>query len=49
MSRIIRNGAIVDDDWQLFTLSDGETPQAVALPAGRRCCRWRFGWRGAKS
>jgi uncharacterized protein (DUF934 family) len=35
MSRIIRNHAIVDDDWQLLTLTESESPQAVALPAGR--------------
>lgn len=34
MSRIIKHGQGVDDDWQLLTLSDGATPESLALPAG---------------
>ena len=34
MPRIIRNTSIVEDDWQVLTLAEGETPAAVALPAG---------------
>jgi uncharacterized protein (DUF934 family) len=34
MPRIIRNTSIVDDDWQVLTLAEGETPATVALPAG---------------
>ncbi len=33
MSRIIKNGAIVDDAWVVFKLGEGETPATVALPA----------------
>ena len=33
MPRIIKNEQIVDDNWQLLTLGEGETPAAVALPA----------------
>ena len=31
MSRIIKNGRIVDDTWQVLKLADGETPESVAL------------------
>ena len=31
MSKIIRNGRIVDDAWQVLRLAEGETPEAVAL------------------
>lgn len=34
MARIIRNGAAVDDSWQVLDLAEGETPETVALPAG---------------
>lgn len=33
MPRIIRNEQIVDDNWQVLTLAEGETPASVALPA----------------
>lgn len=32
MTRIIKNGSIVDDSWTIFKLAEGETPGAVALP-----------------
>lgn len=31
MSRIIKNGRIVDDAWQVLKLAEGETPESVAL------------------
>ena len=34
MPRIIRNGSVVDDDWQLLRLAEGETAASVVLPAG---------------
>ncbi|MEF8721407.1 MAG: DUF934 domain-containing protein [Candidatus Accumulibacter phosphatis] len=33
MPRIIKNTQIVEDHWQVLTLAEGETPEAVALPA----------------
>ncbi|MBL8396404.1 MAG: DUF934 domain-containing protein [Candidatus Accumulibacter sp.] len=33
MPRIIKHHQIVDDPWQILTLTDGETPGTVALPA----------------
>lgn len=35
MARIIKNGDIVQDDWTTLQLAEGETPESVALPAGR--------------
>ena len=32
MSRIIKNRQIVDDTWNVLKLSEGETPESVALP-----------------
>ena len=32
MPRIIRNNAIVEDDWQVLTLAEGDTPESIALP-----------------
>lgn len=32
MPKIIKNGRIVDDAWQVLKLAEGETPEAVALP-----------------
>lgn len=34
MAKIIKNGAVQDDAWQLIRLAEGETPQDVALPNG---------------
>lgn len=36
MRKIIKDKAIVSDDWNLLKLADGETPDAVAVPAGRQ-------------
>ena len=33
MPRLIKNGQIVDDAWQIVTLADGETADRVVLPA----------------
>ncbi|RDE50911.1 MAG: DUF934 domain-containing protein [Candidatus Accumulibacter meliphilus] len=33
MPRIIKNTQIVEDHWQVLTLAENETPEAVALPA----------------
>jgi uncharacterized protein (DUF934 family) len=32
---IIKNRAVVQDDWQLLKLEDGDTPESVAIPAGK--------------
>ncbi len=32
MPKIIKNDRIVEDDWQVLKLAEGETPEAVALP-----------------
>lgn len=34
MARIIRNGAAVDDGWQILELAEGETPATVKLGDG---------------
>ena len=34
MARLIKNGAVMDDGWTTLALAEGETPEAVALPAG---------------
>jgi len=34
MAKLIKNRSIVDDTWTLLTLAEGDTPDAVALPAG---------------
>ena len=34
MSRIIRNGEVVDDIWSVLTLAEGETPESVVVPEG---------------
>lgn len=33
MPRIIRNNRVVEDDWQVLRLAEGETPASVVLPA----------------
>ena len=35
MAQLIKNGALVADDWQILALAEGETPEAVALPTGK--------------
>jgi len=34
MAQLIKNGAVVADTWQTLILAEGETPEAVTLPAG---------------
>ncbi|HEY0665628.1 MAG TPA: DUF934 domain-containing protein [Gallionella sp.] len=34
MTRLIKNGNIVSDEWKTLTLAEGETPQSVRLPVG---------------
>lgn len=34
MARIIKNGTVIDDPWQIIRLAEGESPQSVNLPAG---------------
>lgn len=36
MRKIIKDKAIVSDDWSLLKLAEGETPEAVAVPAGKQ-------------
>ncbi len=35
MAKVIRNGRIVADDFEVLRLAEGETPETVALPAGK--------------
>jgi uncharacterized protein (DUF934 family) len=35
MAKIIKNGQIQADDWQVLRLAEGETPEAVAIPAAK--------------
>ena len=34
MSKLIKNGRIVNDAWKTLTLAEGDTPQSVRLPVG---------------
>ena len=34
MAKIIKNGTVHDDAWQVLRLAEGETPQSVTLPEG---------------
>lgn len=34
MAQLIKNGALVADDWKTLILAEDEAPEAVALPAG---------------
>ncbi len=34
MTKLIKNGQIVDDAWQILKLSEGETAESIALPEG---------------
>jgi uncharacterized protein (DUF934 family) len=36
MRKIIKNKVIVSDDWNVLKLAEGETPDAVTVPAGRQ-------------
>lgn len=35
MPKIIKDKAIVTDDWNVIRLAEGETPQSVSVPAGK--------------
>lgn len=35
MAKIIKNGQIRADDWQVLRLAEGETPEAAVIPAGK--------------
>ena len=35
MREIIKDKTVVQDDWQLLRLQEGEAPESVAVPAGR--------------
>lgn len=35
MAQLIKNGALIADDWQILELAEGEAPEAVVLPAGK--------------
>ena len=35
MREIIKDKAVVTDDWTVLKLAEGETPEAVAVPAGK--------------
>lgn len=35
MSKVIKNGRIVNDDWQILTVAEGEEAAALSVPAGR--------------
>lgn len=34
MAQLIKNNTVAEDTWKTLTLAEGETPEAVALPAG---------------
>ena len=36
MRKIIKDKAIVNDDWNVLKLAEGETPDSVTVPAGRQ-------------
>ncbi len=36
MRKIIKDKAIVDDHWNVLTLTEGESPESVAVPAGHQ-------------
>ncbi|NMG77171.1 DUF934 domain-containing protein [Aromatoleum diolicum] len=35
MSKSIKNGRIVNDDWQILTVAEGEDAAGISIPAGR--------------
>lgn len=35
MSKVIKNGRIVNDDWQILTVAEGEEAESLDVPAGR--------------
>lgn len=36
MRKIIKDKAIVNDDWNVLKLAEGDTPEAVTVPAGKQ-------------
>lgn len=36
MRKIIKDKAIVNDDWKVLKLADGDTPDSVTVPAGKQ-------------
>ncbi len=36
MRKIIKDKAIVSDDWNVLKLADGDTPEGIAVPAGKQ-------------
>ena len=34
MSKLIKNGNFINDEWKTLSLTDGDTPQSVKLPVG---------------
>lgn len=34
MAKLIKNRSVIEDTWQVLTLSADDTPEAIALPAG---------------
>ncbi len=36
MRKIIKDKAIVSDDWNVLKLADGHTPEGIAVPAGKQ-------------
>ena len=32
MSKIIKNGQVIDDAWHVLKLAEGQAPETVALP-----------------
>jgi len=47
MSRLIRNGQAVPEEWKLLRLAPGESPQNVRLPAGQVLVPWAV-WRARR-
>lgn len=34
MSKLIKNGQVISDEWKILRLSDGDTPQDIKMPVG---------------
>ncbi len=35
LQQIIKNNAVIHDDWQVLRLNEGDTPEAVSVPSGK--------------
>lgn len=35
IQQIIKNNAVIDDDWSVLRLNEGDTPEAVSVPSGK--------------